>query len=116
MRALPYLKTAVILFLVDLFWILTGGIFFRDMIENIQGEQLRPRWLSAALVYLFMAYMLLETSSYLQAFTYGICIYAIYDLTNYALFEQYEWKLAIADILWGGLLFTFVRYLLLHVF
>ncbi len=106
------LKTAAIIFLIDIFWLLTGGIFARKMTENIQGEPLKMRWGSAAIVYLFLAYMLLETKSYKQAFLYGLSIYAVYDFTNHALLDKYDWKFAIADSLWGGVLFVIAHHLL----
>ena len=59
--------------------------------------------------------MLLETASYKQAFLYGMCIYAVYDFTSLAIYEDYDWKFAIADALWGGILFMFSRYLLKNV-
>ena len=100
---------------VDLFWLLTGGIFGRSMIERIQGQPIRFRFVSAFIVYIFLAYMLLETSSYKQAFMYGVSIYAVYEFTNHAVFENYDWKFAIADTIWGGLLFMGTRYLLKNV-
>ena len=111
-----YLKTAGTLFLVDLFWLSTAGIFGRAMIERIQGEPQHFRILSGAIVYLFLAYMLLETTSYKQAFLYGLSIYAVYEFTNHAVFERYDWKFAIADSVWGGCLFMIARYLLKKVF
>jgi uncharacterized membrane protein len=111
-----YLKTAGTLFLVDLFWLSTAGIFARAMIERIQGEPVSFRILSAALVYLIAAYMLLQTTSYQQAFIYGLMMYAFYEATNYSIFERYDWKFAIADSLWGGCLFVITRYLLKRVF
>lgn len=108
-------KVALILLFVDVFWLLTGGIYARAMSERIQGHPISLRFLGAGLVYLFLAYMLLETRSYRQAFAYGLCIYAVYDLTNYAIFSQYDWKFAIADSLWGGCLFMGARYMLKNV-
>lgn len=105
-------KTAAILFLVDIFWLLTGGIYARKMTERIQGQPIQMRYISAAIVYLLMAYMLLQTKSAKEAFLYGASIYGIYDFTNHALLEQYDWKFAIADTLWGGVLFVLARHLL----
>jgi len=99
------LKTAAILFLVDLFWLSTGGIFARQMTQRIQGHPIQFRYLSAVVVYLVMAYMLLQVTSYKQAFLYGVCIYAVYDFTNYAILSNYDLRFAIADTLWGGILF-----------
>jgi uncharacterized membrane protein len=111
-----YLKTAGILFFVDLFWLSTAGIFARAMIERIQGEPVSFRMLSAALVYFIAAYMLLQTTSYQQAFFHGLAVYGVYEFTNYTVFRQYDWKFAIADTVWGGILFVCSRYLLKHVF
>jgi uncharacterized membrane protein len=111
-----YLKTAAVLLFVDLFWLGTGGIYARAMVERIQGEAVSVRYVGAAIVYATLAYLLLETSSYQQAFFRGMAIYAIYDFTNYALFEKYDWKFALADTLWGGILFVCARYLLKNVF
>ena len=109
------LKTASILFFIDLAWIATGGIYARHITEKIQGKPLSIRYVSAIIVYAFLAVMLLETASYKQAFLYGMCIYAVYDFTSLAIYEDYDWKFAIADALWGGILFTFARYLLKNV-
>ena len=43
---------------------------------------------------------------YLQSFIFGACVYAVFDLTNLALFKKYEMKVALQDILWGGTLFA----------
>ena len=49
------LKTAGVLFLVDIFWLATGGIYARKMIELIQGKPIQLRFVSAIMVYLFLA-------------------------------------------------------------
>lgn len=105
-------KAAAIIVLVDIFWLLTGGIYARKMTERIQGSPLQMRLIALPIVYLFLAYMLLQTTSNKQAFMYGVSIYAVYDFTNYALLDQYDWKFAIADSLWGGILFVLARHLL----
>jgi uncharacterized membrane protein len=106
------LKAALALFIVDLFWLATGGIYGRRLIELVQGKPIEVRFISAIFVYLFLAYMLLQTNSSQQAFFYGVCIYGVYDFTNHAVFDQYDWKFAIADTLWGGVLFVGARQLI----
>ena len=110
--AYQLLKTSAILVLVDLFWLLTGGIYARNMTERIQGSPMHVRYSGAIVVYLCLAHLLLETTSLKQAFLTGVCVYAVYDFTNYAIFDQYDWKFAIADSLWGGILFVGARHLL----
>ena len=106
------IKTAAVIFLIDLFWIGTAGIFARSMTETIQGQPVSIRYIGAIIVYFLLAYMLLETRSYKQAFLYGVCIYGVYDFTNFSLFENYDWKFAIADMIWGGVLLASSRYLI----
>lgn len=106
------LKTSAVLVLVDLLWLFTGGIYAKQMTQQIQGSPLRMRYGSAVIVYLLLGYMLLQTKSNKEAFLYGVAIYGVYDFTNYALLDRYDWKFAIADTLWGGLLFVFARQLL----
>jgi uncharacterized membrane protein len=106
------IKTAAIIFLVDIFWLLTGGIYARKMTERIQGQPIQLRFVSAALVYVFLAYLLLQTKSAKEAFLYGAAIYGVYDFTSHAILDQYDWKFAIADTLWGGVLFVVARHLL----
>ncbi len=106
------LKVAAVILLIDLFWLATGGIFARAVIRDVQGEDLQPRYLSAAIVYLLLAYMLLEAKSYKQAFIYGVCIYGVFDFTNLAIFTRYDWKLAVVDTLWGGVLMASAKYML----
>jgi len=105
----PYLKAAGVLLAIDIFWFATAGIYARKMTERIQGQPIQLRFMSAAIVYFFLAYMLLQTTSYKQAFMYGVSIYAVYDFTNHAILDKYDWKFAIVDSLWGGVLFVLAR-------
>jgi uncharacterized membrane protein len=106
------LKAAVIIFVVDIFWLATAGIYARKMTERIQGSPIKVRFLSGIIVYLFLAYMLLEAKSNKKAFMYGVSIYAVYDFTSYAILDKYDWRMAVADSLWGGVLFVIARQLL----
>ena len=67
------------------------------------------RWEGAPIVYIALAYLLLQTNSNMQAFLVGLSTYAVYDFTNYATLTNYELKFAIADSIWGGILFSLVR-------
>lgn len=112
MISYTYLKAAAILVMVDMFWLLTGGIYARNMTERIQGSPLHFRYIGAVVVYACLAHLLLQTTSMTNAFITGVMVYAVYDFTNYALFEQYDWRFALADTLWGGILFVGARHLL----
>ena len=115
MTILLYIKTIIILIIVDLIWLSTGGKYAIRMTEKIQKEPLIFRYASGFIVYLALGYLLLQTKSYKQAFLYGLTTYMVYDFTNYALLKDYDLKFAIADSLWGGILFVIV-YHIVHNF
>jgi uncharacterized membrane protein len=112
MFASHLLKTTIVTFLVDSIWLFTVGIYIRNMIERIQGQPFSPRYIMIIFVYPLLAYMILQTKTYTEAAIYGACIYGIYEWTNYAMFEQYDWRIALVDTFWGGFLFVAVRYLM----
>ena len=96
------------LILCDSFWLFTGGQFSVRMHERIQGSPVVFRYGAAALVYTAMAYLLSIAKSAMQAFSIGLSTYAVYDFTNYALLKDYDLRFAIADTIWGGVLFSAV--------
>ena len=103
---------AVLLVLADLPWLMVSAPYVKDMIQRIQGSPLQLAYLPAAVVYLAMAYLLLQTKTPLEAFYMGAATYAVYDFTNLATLKQYDISFAIADTLWGGILFALVRFIL----
>lgn len=109
MTILLYIKTIIILIVLDLIWLSTGGKYAIRMTEKIQKEPVHFRYISGFIVYLALAYLVLQTKTYKQAFLYGLTTYMVYDFTNYALLKDYDLKFAIADSLWGGILFVIVH-------
>lgn len=100
---------AVLLFLFDLPWLMVSGPYVQTMIKSIQGTPLRMQYLPAVVVYVAMAYLLLQTSKPMDAFYVGAATYAVYDFTNLATLTNYSPAFAIVDSLWGGILFAIVR-------
>lgn len=78
------------------------------MIRTIQGSALEMKIWPAAIVYLALAYLAMIPKTHLEAFLMGSSIYAVYDFTNLATLKKYQLPFAIADTLWGGVLFTIV--------
>lgn len=103
---------AVLLVVLDLPWLLVSAPYVQGMIQRIQGSPLHLAYLPAVVVYLAMAYLLLRTKSPLEAFYVGAATYAVYDFTNLATIKHYDLSFALADSLWGGILFAMARFLL----
>jgi uncharacterized membrane protein len=91
-------------------WLYATSGAAEKMIVKIQGgAPLAVRWTGVPVVYLALGYLVLQAASTAQAFMIGLCTYAVYDFTNYTTLANYDLKFAIADSLWGGVLFSIVR-------
>jgi len=63
-------------------------------------------------------FIIMERKSPSDAFILGICIYGIFDFTNYAIFKNYNMFVGGIDMLWGGVLYytvTWITYKLLGI-
>jgi uncharacterized membrane protein len=100
---------SILLFVVtDMIWLVTAGKYALTMHEKIQGVPVVFRYGAAAIVYVALAYLLTYAKSALNAFYIGLSAYAVYDFTNYALLKNYDIRFALADTIWGGILFSAV--------
>ncbi len=103
---------AVIIFLIDLPWLGLIGGQYNAIIKMIQGgSDVRMRPLAGIVVYPALAYLALQTSDMKNAFLTGLAVYAVYDFTVLAAFNKYPFYIAVADTLWGGLLFAAVYWI-----
>jgi len=55
--------------------------------------------------------ILSQNKSVTEAFILGLCIYGIYETTNYAIFDNWNIKALILDTLWGGILYASTTYI-----
>jgi uncharacterized membrane protein len=92
--------------LIDVPWLWITKNWSTTVIRRVQLLPLQVRWIPAIAVYVALAYLLGLATSGWEAFYMGLATYAVYDMTNYATFTQYNIKFAIVDILWGGTLFA----------
>lgn len=107
------------LLILDILWV---GLFmskqYENMIPRIQcGNEMRVKFPLAGLSYLLMVIGLvvfvlpnirnlrnmdLVKDSLLYGFLFGVVLYGVYDLTAAAVIENWDMKLGVIDILWGG--------------
>ena len=106
------LTAAVILFLVDLPWLMVSSPYVKDMVAKIQGSPLRFEFLPAIPVYLALGYLIQKAETVGDAFLMGLATYAVYDFTNLATLKNYSLAFALVDSLWGGILFSIVKLIL----
>jgi uncharacterized membrane protein len=103
---------ALAMFLIDLPWLSRIGGQYNAIVQAIQGgRQVRMRPLAGLVVYPALAFLALKTTDYKDAFLVGAAVYAVYDFTVFAAFKEYPLYMALADTLWGGLLFCAIFWL-----
>ena len=104
---------ALILFLViDYVYIKSGIVPYFETVNAIQGRPMKPK-LEGFLAYILMAYSVvyLAKNEY-QAAILAFCIYGIFNMTNYTMFDDWSLKVSVLDTLWGTLLFCLVKYII----
>jgi hypothetical protein len=107
-----YVLIAGLILVLDLPWLLLSNEFTSKMVRKIQGSDLVLNVLPALVVYVALAYLAQLPKTYTDAFLLGLCVYAVYDFTNLSIFKNYDWRFAVADSLWGGILFMIVFYVI----
>ena len=111
---LQLLKIAIVMIAFDALYLYNISKKFNNMMQNIQTSPVTIRWVGVVLVYVALVtlmywFIVRPRKSVLEAFVLGLCVYGVYDATNYATIRKWEHKIALMDTLWGGTLFALVR-------
>lgn len=90
-----------------------GGYMFNKMIHKIQNDKMRINLYGVIGSYILLSlvlykFIIFEHKSPIDAFILGLCVYGIFDFTNYALFKNYSFFTGLVDTIWGGILFYIV--------
>jgi uncharacterized membrane protein len=102
----------VLLLVVDAVWLFFVGPTALTMTAAIQGTPVAFKILPALIVYIALAYLVQLPTSVTDAALLGASVYAVYDFTSLSLLAKYSPLIAIADTMWGGVLFATVHVLL----
>lgn len=111
---LDFLKLAIILLIIigiiDIAYLSIFGKFFNNAIIKLQGSKLKIKYIPAILCYLLLMFIIYyfiisKNAKPREAFILGICIYGVYELTNYAILNNWPLEMVFLDTIWGGILF-----------
>lgn len=110
----------IVLLLVDSIFLYFISTNFSKMISNIQGSPMKVNFGYALLVYAIMFiqlyyFILLKNGTLLEAFLLGSSTYGIYEFTSASLFSKWNYKLALLDTLWGGILYALTIYIVRYI-
>jgi len=105
--SLKQLGLAMLAFVViDSVWLFTVGQYAMAMTSRIQGSSAVLNLWAALIVYVALGYLVWQVNSVQEAALLGSAVYAVYDFTSLAVLKKYEVWIAVADTLWGGVLFS----------
>lgn len=100
-----------------------GGPMFGKMVKNIQKDDMQLNVYGAIGAYILMIlavykFIIMERKPPSDAFILGLCIYGVFDFTNYAIFKKYNMLIGLLDMFWGGILYyvvTWITYKVLRI-
>ena len=113
----------VTLLILDFIWIaMYMGNKYQKQITDIQGSKMETKPFQALLAYILIAiglnlfvlpnirkgYELEDSLKY--GLTFGIVVYGVYDFTAGAVLKNWDTKLALIDVAWGGLVYFIAAY------
>lgn len=95
---------------------------YNVMIPQIQGSPLQPRMQYALIAYILMVIGLVLfvlpnirqgyelQDSLVYGFGFGVVLYGVYDFTIATVLDNWDIKLALIDVLWGGIVYFIATY------
>jgi uncharacterized membrane protein len=111
-----YLFASILFISLDFSYLYLMKNYLTNQIETVQKSKIQIRYLGVAICYLFLLFcylyfILYQKRSIHDAFLLGICIYGVYEMSNYAFFTNWSILTVLLDTLWGGILFSATTYL-----
>lgn len=121
MLLITILLIVLIMVALDSVYLFLTKSLFGEMVAKIQRTAMQFRLEGAVVVYLLLAiglyYFIVKPGlSAWEAALLGLVIYGTFDFTNYAMFKNYDLKIAIMDTVWGSLLFALTTLVLAQVY
>lgn len=117
-----FLTTFLVMLPIDVIWLFSMKNVYDKWLSGFDRVINFP---AVILVYLFIPFGLsfLIVSKHFgnspnihiltEAFVYGVCAYAVYDLTNLATLKNWSIPMSVVDIVWGGVLCSITTFIAL---
>ena len=111
-----FIKLSFIFIFIDSFYLYLMKDNFNILIRGIQNKDLSLKIFPTLLCYLLLVssiyyFFIIKNGKLIDAFLLGIFIYGVFETTNLAIFNNWSYKIALIDTLWGGILFSITTYL-----
>jgi len=111
---------------VDFLWLgVVMSKFYKDelgALARVSNGALTPVLWAAGVVYILIPLGVvlfalprvsqehMASTALFWGFIFGVVLYGVYDMTNYALVSKWSLRMSIVDILWGGAINSLITY------
>ena len=129
---IEYLILIPLILFIDFFWIFINATNYNYLVEKVQKKPLSINYIGAFLSYLIlflglfifsipMIEMKLKENKNLLLLCIiyggglGLLLYGMFNFTNYGIFKDYDYKIALLDTAWGFTLFSISSYLFFFI-
>jgi len=120
-----YFVVAICMIIWDGIWLTLNKPMYSKMVLKVQNTPMKVKWVPAILAYILMyigmIYFVIpkiivnSDKSFLNVFkiagTFGLVVYGIWNMTNMAIFDRFDYKVATLDTLWGVLIYSSIAYI-----
>ena len=108
--------SSLIMLFLDFIYLSSTSNFYKNLIQNIKKEKFKIKVIPTVFCYIFLVFslyyfILKDKRKVFDAFIFGVCIYAVFELTNFAIFNKWNIQAVFLDTIWGGILFSLTTYL-----
>lgn len=129
---IDYIITIIFILFIDFIWLISNSKNYNSLVEKVQKTPLSINFIGAFLSYItlicglfFFSIPLIELklkenkNLFLLCLFYGgglgLILYGMFNATNYGIFSNYNYKIALLDTFWGFIIFTISSYLFISI-
>lgn len=129
---IEYILTIIFIIFIDFIWIFSNSKNYNYLVEKVQKTPLSINFIGAILSYItlfcglflfsipFIEIKLKENKNlFILCLIYGgglgLLLYGMFNSTNYGIFTNYNFNIALMDTLWGFSIFTISSYLFFSI-
>ena len=115
------IASIICLAILDFIFLFVMSGRFKGLVKKVQGSDMKVNYISVLICYLILIFaynyfILAENKGILDSFLLGIVIYGVYETTTLAIIKNWDWRIAIIDTLWGGILFALTTFIIQKLF
>ena len=108
------IKPIIFMLIVDFIWIIINRKRYNESIKKATGQDIKLSFFGLILSYTSLIFSFIYFSKKLNnnidITILGLCLYAVWNTTNMAIFKDWNYITALIDTIWGGVLFGSTYY------